>query len=237
MSAARQEAPGREPPRRETQTERFNRIYKAIRERISLLEYAPGAILNEGLLAQEFGVSRTPIRSVLQRLSYEGLVTTRNGIGTIVTEVDVKTFKDIYALRMRLAEDMGVLSPVSPGPEVLEVLEALRGLQRRARNLGEAAPDYTAYARLSNELHEQLLQLSGNLVWREMTDLLYYRTARVWLAFLPNVDWKETLRNLESEIADTIRALELDDMQGVGNVRRQHLYALLKTIGRYFVGV
>ena len=234
MSAARQEAPGREPARRETQTERFNRIYKAIRERISLLEYAPGAVLNEGLLAQEFGVSRTPVRSVLQRLNYEGLVTTRNGIGTIVTEVDVKTFKDIYALRMRLAEDMGVLSPVSPKPEVLE---ALRGLLQRARDLGEAAPDYTAYARLCNELHEQLLQLSGNLVWREMTDLLYYRAARVWLAFLPNVDWKETLRNQESEIADTIRALELDDMQGAGNVRRQYLYALLKTIGRYFVGV
>ena len=234
MSAARQAARAREPARRETQTERFNRIYKAIRERISLLEYAPGAILNEGLLAQEFGVSRTPVRSVLQRLNYEGLVTTRNGIGTIVTEVDVKTFKDIYALRMRLAEDMGVLSPVSPKPEVLE---ALRGLQRRARDLGEAAPDYTAYARLCNEFHEQLLQLSGNLVLREITDLLYYRAARVWLAFLPNVDWKETLRNQESEIADTIRALELDDMQGVGNVRRQHLYALLKAIGRYFVGV
>ena len=90
-----------------------------------------------------------------------------------MTEVDLKTFKDIYALRMRLAEDMGVLSPVSPKPEVLE---ALRGLLRRARDLGEAAPDYTAYARLCNELHEQLLQLSGNLVLREITDLLYYRT-------------------------------------------------------------
>ena len=234
MSTARQAAPARELARRETQTERFNRIYKAIRERISLLEYAPGAVLNEGLLAQEFGVSRTPVRSVLQRLSYEGLVTTRNGIGTIVTEVDVKTFKDIYALRMRLAEDMGVLSPVSPRPEVIE---ELRRLLQRARDLGEAAPDYTAYARLCNDLHEQLLQLSGNLVLREITDLLYFRAARVWLAFLPNVDWKEALRNLESEIADTIRALEMDDMQGVGNVRRQYLYALLKTIGRYFVRV
>ena len=233
MSGARQEAPGREPPRRETQTERFNRIYKTIRERISLLEYAPGIVLNEGLLAQEFGVSRTPIRSVLQRLNYEGLVTTRNGIGTLVTEVDVKTFKDIYALRMRLAEDMGVLSPVSPRPEVLD---ELRNLRRRARDLGEGAPDYTAYARLCNELHEQLLQLSGNLAWREITDLLYYRAARVWLAFLPNADWKEALQTLESEIADTIRALEMDDMQGVGNVRRQYLFALLKTIGRYFVG-
>ena len=233
MRAARQEAPAAEAPRRETQTERFNRIYKAIRERISLLEYTPGTVLNEGLLAQEFGVSRTPVRSVLQRLSYEGLVTTRNGVGTIVTEVDVKTFKDIYALRMRLAEDMGVLSPVSPRPEVLE---ELRSLQQRARDLGEAAPDYAAYARLCNDLHEKLLELSGNLVLREITDLLYYRAARVWLALLPNVDWKEALRTLESEIADTIRALELDDMQGVGNVRRQYLYALLKTIGRYLVG-
>ncbi len=233
MSAATRKVPARQR-RRETQAERFDRIYKTIRERISLLEYAPGTVLNEGLLAEEFGVSRTPVRSVLQRLNYEGLVTTRNGVGTIVTEVDVKTFKDIYALRMRLAEDLGVLSPVSAKPEVLE---ELRSLQRRARNLGDGAPDYTAYARLCNDFHEQLLELSGNMVLREMTDLLYYRAARVWLAFLPNVDWKEALQVLESEITDTIRALELDDMQGVGNVRRQYLYMLLKTIGRYLVGV
>ena len=129
-----------------------------------------------------------------------------------------------------------------PATRVTGIVNALRRLEAHklvvaTPYLGEAAPDYTAYARLCNELHEQLLQLSGNLVLREMTDLLHYRAARVWLAFLPNVDWKEALGNLESEIADTIRALELDDMQGVGNVRRQYLYALLKTIGRYFVGV
>ncbi len=234
MRAESKETPTREQPRRETQTERFNRIYTTIRERISLLEYGPGTVLNEGLLAQEFGVSRTPVRSVLQRLNYEGLVTTRNGIGTIVTEVDVKTFKDIYALRMRLAEDMGVLSPVSPKPEVLK---ELRNLQVRAQELGEATPDYTAYVKLCNDLHKQLLELSGNSVLREITDLLYYRAARVWLAFLPNTDWKEALQVLEGEIADTIRALELDDMQGVGNVRRQYLYMTLKTISRYLVGV
>ena len=236
MRADRHEAPADEPARKETQSERFNRIYRTIRERISLLEYAPGTVLNEGLLAQEFGVSRTPVRSVLQRLNYEGLVTTRNGVGTIVTEVDVKTFKDIYALRMRLAEDMGLLSP-TPTPAKPEVLDELHILLRRAQDLGKGAPDYKGYARLCNDLHEQLLELSSNLVLREITDLLYYRAARVWLAFLPNVDWNEALRILENEISDTIRALELDDMQGVGNVRRQYLFMLLKTISRYLVGV
>ena len=97
-------------------------------------------------------------------------------------------------------------------------------------------PAYTAYAKLCNDFHERLLELSANLVLREITDLLYYRAARVWLAFLPNVDWKEALQTLENEIGDTLRCLELDDIQGVGNVRRQYLYMLLKTIGRYLAG-
>ncbi|MCP4318158.1 MAG: GntR family transcriptional regulator [Hyphomicrobiales bacterium] len=223
-----------EPERRETQAERFERIYKVIRERISVLEYGPGTVLNEGLLSEEFDVSRTPIRSVLQRLNYEGLVTTRNGIGTIVTEVDVKTFKDIYALRMRLAEDLGVLSPILPTREMIDKLDDLLA---RARKLREGPPDYKAYARLCNAVHEQQLELTENKILAEINDLLYYRAARIWLAFLPNIDWEEAMKILENEIADTARALEMGDMQGVGNVRRQHLYIILKTIGRYLVGV
>jgi DNA-binding GntR family transcriptional regulator len=111
---------------RESQASRFQRIYKAIRERICLLEYAPGTVLNEGQLADEFEVSRTPIRNVLQRLNYEGLLKTRNGVGTIVSEVDIKTFKDIYALRMSLAESMGELSPVTPTPVAIEAVKKLR---------------------------------------------------------------------------------------------------------------
>lgn len=223
-----------EAGRRETQAERFERIYKVIRERISVLEYGPGTVLNEGLLSEEFDVSRTPIRSVLQRLNYEGLVTTRNGVGTTVTEVDVKTFKDIYALRMRLAEDMGVLSPVLPGPEMVQ---EFRLLQERARKLRAGPPDHKAYARLCNAVHEQQLALTENKVLAEMNDLLYYRAARVWMAFLPSIEWDEALEILENEISDTARALELGDMQGVGNVRRQNLFIILKTIGRFLVGV
>lgn len=233
MAANKESARSGNRGKRETQADRFNRIYKTLRERISLLEYPPGTVLNEGLLSREFGVSRTPVRSVLQRLGYEGLVTTRNGIGTIVTESDVKTFREVYALRMRLAEDLGVLSPVTPKPEVLE---ALRDLRKRARKLTRAGTDYKAYARLCNALHEQLLELSGNAALREITDLLYYRTSRMWLTFLPESDWKEQVTALENEITDTIRALELEDMQGVGQVRRRYLYRVLKTIGRYITG-
>lgn len=220
--------------RRESQADRFERIYKAIRERICLLEYPPGTLLNEALLADEFEVSRSPVRNVLQRLNYEGLLETRNGVGTIVSEVDIKTFKDIYELRMRLAELMGDLSPVNP---TADIIEALRDLCSRVEILGDKPRDLTAYARLCNELHALIIAQIGNEALREMTDLLYYRAARTWLSYLGNLDWSEELQILHHECCEILLAMEIEDMRGVGNARRQFLYLTLSRISRYLVKV
>ncbi len=222
------------PKQRENQVERFDRIYKEIRERICLLDYQPGTVLNEGLLAEEFEVSRTPVRNVLLRLNYEGLVETRNGVGTIVTDLDFIMFKDIYELRMRLAEMAGDLSPLEPASRVIDALNDLRG---RTQQLREKALDQRGYANICNELHELLLCLIGNHALRETTDLLYYRAARIWLTFLHKLDWKEEVGNLQHEISEIQRALKIGDMHGVGNARRQFLYLTLTRISRHLVDV
>ncbi len=219
---------------RESQAKRFERIYEAIRERICLLDYSPGTWLNESVLAEEFRVSRTPVRKVLQRLNYEGLVETRNGVGTIVTNLDLKTFKDIYELRMRLAEMIGDLSPITTTPEVLD---SLKGLYAQVESLKDGPTDLRAYALLCNALHELILDLIGNQALREMTDLLYYRAARIWMTFLHNLDWREEKEIMAYEISDILRSLEINDMRGVGNARRQYLYMTLTRISRYFVNV
>jgi len=220
--------------RRESQAERFDRIYREIRQRICLLECQPGTLLNEGLLAEEFGVSRTPVRNVLLRLRYEGLVETRNGVGTIVSEVDIKTFKDIYELRMRLAEMIGDLAAINPSATTIE---ALKNLRERAGALVEAPRDVKAYARLCNELHELIIGQIGNSALREMTDLLYYRSARTWLSYLGNLEWQEEVQILHHECSEILLAMELGDMRGVGNARRQFLYMTLTRISRYLVNV
>ncbi len=218
----------------ENQAERFDRIYKEIRERICLLDYQPGTLLNEGLLAEEFAVSRTPVRNVLLRLNYEGLVETRNGVGTIVTDLDFKMFKDIYELRMRLAEMAGDLSPLEPCTRVVEALDDLRC---RTERLRETSLDQRGYANICNELHELLLEQIGNQALRETTDLLYYRAARIWLTFLHKLDWAEEVGNLQHEIAEIQRALKIGDMHGVGNARRQFLYLTLTRISYYLTDV
>jgi DNA-binding GntR family transcriptional regulator len=90
-------------------TFRYKAIYNEIRDRICLLQYPPGMMLSENQLASEFGVSRTPIRRVLQRLEFEGLVVSKQGIGTLVTIVDLQYLKEVYALRLKLSELAGEL--------------------------------------------------------------------------------------------------------------------------------
>lgn len=60
-------------------------IANALRKRICLEPPTESPVLHEQAIAQEFGVSRTPVRQALQRLAYERLVEVRSGVGTVVS--------------------------------------------------------------------------------------------------------------------------------------------------------
>lgn len=211
----------------------FETMYDTIRDRICLLEYPPGMVLSENVLAEEFGVSRTPIRRVLQRLEFEGLVVSKRGIGTMVTTVDLKSLKEVYALRMKLHEITGELSPVvRVSDEDIALLEnVLAGCEElRTRH------DPEELASLYNVFQEELLHYINNKPLQKISDQLYYQTVRVWLQILPDMDWAEEVDAICDEIARVIEALRAGDMHTVGQVRRDHLFTMLGRIKRYLGG-
>lgn len=67
---------------------RNQEILKALRARIFLSDQREDIILRETALAREFGLSRTPIRQMLQALSHEHLVEVKTGIGTVATKLN-----------------------------------------------------------------------------------------------------------------------------------------------------
>ena len=103
-------------------------IFETIRDRICLLEYLPGEKIRETDLAKEFGVSRTPIRAVIQKLSHWGMVESRDGVGTIVTNPDFDEIGDIYRMRMELA---GLISKLNPRETDVHDKRVARPLFRR----------------------------------------------------------------------------------------------------------
>lgn len=208
-------------------------IYEEIRERISLLDYPPGTVLSENVLAEEFGVSRSPIRRVLELLEFEGLVVSKRGVGTIVTTVDLKSLREVYALRMKLHEISGELSasvPVS-GDDIAaleELLEQIDGMRDNhdPRELG----------RLYNVFQNRVLRLVKNEPLREISDQLYYQTSRVWLQILPDLDWSEEVDYFAGEVKSVTKALRTGDMQAVAHIRGYHLSMMLARIKRYLGG-
>lgn len=204
-------------------------IYKIIRERITLLQYEPGEAISENALATEFGVSRTPVRRVLQRLESEGLVASRQGVGTLVTTVDIKLLKEVYALRIKFAELIGELSPTPSSDGDLNILDNL--LQQCEVMYDQS--DYKTLARLNMEFNDALVCFINNKPFREITDRLYYQTARVWPQILPDMNWSEEIDFMHTEIKEITTALRAGDMRRVGQVRRDHISNSLSRIQRY----
>jgi GntR family transcriptional regulator, rspAB operon transcriptional repressor len=76
--------------------------YERLREDIIQWRLQPGAALGEVELAERLGVSRTPVREALLRLTAEGLVTTDGGRTATVSVVSLDHIRDLYELREAL---------------------------------------------------------------------------------------------------------------------------------------
>jgi DNA-binding GntR family transcriptional regulator len=137
--------------------------------------------------------------------------------------------KEIYDLRMHLAELMGELSPTE---FTKSQLDTLRQLLKDAKAL-KKQQDYEAYARLCNSLEDVILTMIGSAPLREITDILYYRVSRIWFTFLPHLKWKELVGFQEEEIASMIEAVKRNDLKGVGQIRRLHLHGILTYLSNY----
>ena len=199
--------------------ERFERIYKTIRDRVCLLEYQPGERLGEEELAREFGVSRTPLRRVLSRLESEGLLESRHGVGTFVTDEDLDGLTQVYQLRMELAELIGRLDPLPRSPADLD---RVRAIVTRCDQL-LAAPDAPTFARINMDFFQELARMIGNEPLREISERLYYQTSRIWLRSVPHLNLRDEIVVFRREVADILSAMEVGDLEAVGHIRRSHI--------------
>lgn len=77
-------------------------VYEALRAKAITHAFLPGERLNEGELAKELNVSRTPLREALNRLTTEGFLRTVSGKGFFFRELDPQELFDLYELRIAL---------------------------------------------------------------------------------------------------------------------------------------
>lgn len=193
-------------------------IFETIRNRICLLDYPPGAVLRELDLAREFGVSRTPIRSALQRLTQAGLIESRDGFGTLVTDLDFEEIEDIYHMRIRIAESIGQMNPrdISESQR-----QQGRELARRAQAL-RLEFDIVDYWIINHDQHNLIAEIIGNGALRHMWNHFYYLSARVWYRHA-QYEALDAAESLVSETAEVARALAENNALALGRVQANYI--------------
>lgn len=223
--------------KRQKKTQSYVRIYEEIRDRICLLQYTPGSLLTENGLAAEFDVSRTPVRRALHWLEFGGLVVSKHGVGTLVTPIDLRALREVYALRLRLHEIIGDFSTAARLTD--GDIDALQALREATTAMGKARnnrENQIALGRMYIAFDEILTRAIGNDALKQISERLFFQTLRLWLQILSDLDWGEEVEHFHDEIEETIRILQSSgDMRAVAQVRREHMAQLLSRL-RHYVG-
>lgn len=131
-----------------------DRIYEDVRHDIITFRYQPGEKLSEYSLAEKFGVSRSPVRSVLQKLESESLVVIDPQRGTFVTKLDYDYIRDIIYLRW-CVESALVCQIAEQQPKAL-LLELHECLDRQDALLQGDEIDPEEFTELDNAFHQSI---------------------------------------------------------------------------------
>lgn len=134
------------------------RVIAEMRRRIITGEVASGALLSELALAEEFGVSRTPVREALKQLQTEGLVEVRPRVGTFVAAPSRRDITELFEMKELLE---------GAAARLLAQRGRVPELDRLQENLDEAdeavrRDDRRHYARLVEEFHDLLIVGADN---------------------------------------------------------------------------
>lgn len=157
------------------------RVYTTLRNYLRAGRIAAGQPLQEGVLAVQLGVSRTPVREALARLASEGLVVA-DGRSFTLPSLSVGDIEDIYALRFLLE------------PEALRLVAASRPDRKALSPLRAALEDMAA----ANEAGDGAAFMEAN-----------YRYRDAWTALVPNKRLVRAI-HLYADHVRYLRAFTLD---------------------------
>jgi DNA-binding GntR family transcriptional regulator len=199
------------------------RAYAAVKEAILSLRFEPGMPLVESDLAQQLGISKTPVRDALQELEREGFVTRVPFKGTYVTDVTVTDIVEFFQLRAALEGFAARLAAPMLSDAELDQLD--RDLAAAAVALAEG--DLARCSSLGQCLHNACLDKAGNARLASITRNLddHVRRLRILSDRISG-----RLGKSAQEHRRILAAMRLRDPSAAEEAMRSHLLSVLQDL-------
>lgn len=129
-----------------------------LKTRVLTLEFAPGAALDEVSLSALYGLSRTPLREVLQRLAGEGYITLEANKGALVSSMDFAAMRQFFQTAPIIYCAISRLAAENATQDQIKTLKAAQHAFTAAKDAGDAG----AMALANHWFHETMGDMSAN---------------------------------------------------------------------------
>ena len=191
-------------------------VFEALREAIIDGRLRPGERLMEIQLAEELGVSRTPIREAIRKLELEGFVVMVPRKGAYVADISTKDIIDVFEIRAALEGLAAQLAAERATDEELEEME------RMLVEIGEAieARDVDRLVETDTRFHEVLFRASRNERLCQLISLLREQIQRFRIRTLSH---PARMRVALEEHRSLVEALAQRDPELARRVAQEHI--------------
>ncbi|GGL95478.1 GntR family transcriptional regulator [Nakamurella endophytica] len=200
-----------------------DRAYQHIRDGILSRRYGDNDLLGEGRLAEETGVSRTPVREALVRLAADGLVQLLPKRGALVLPVTASEARDVLETR-ELVEGHCVRAVVEAGGGPALAAQLEEPLHRL--DLAADTGDLAGYVTADRDFHATVVAAAGNRILIRLYAGLRDRQLRMGAANLGAPDGRideQRMRRTVRDHRDIAAAIGRGDVAGALAVTARHL--------------
>jgi DNA-binding GntR family transcriptional regulator len=199
-------------------------VYRDLRHRFLTGQIMPDANLSTRGLAQQLGVSQTPVREALSRLAAEGAVQIRSKRRIGIPPMTPDRFEDLLRCRLLLEPESAMLAlPHFDGPRLKRLKEIDARIDASLRS-----GDVSAYMEGNFAFHFNIYSAHSRLTLNQLIETL-------WLQFGPYmrvVYGRFGTAKLVDQHQEAIRAIERNDATALGQAMREDIGDGMGLIGR-----
>lgn len=189
-----------------TRGQRGEDVLSRLRDMAIFYEFKPGEKLNETELAQQLGVSRTPVREALMALAYEGFLEPA-GRGYVRRRLDVQEINDLYELRLGIEKNCCNLAVLRATDTQIAALQTYLDHSRSVPNEVTA----TELVKLDEGFHLRLAEMSGNA---ELVKLMQWISQRIrfirWISM--DITVRASTQEQHQELLNALKSRDAEKM-------------------------
>ena len=200
-------------------------VYEELKRQIMVGEIAPGTRMMEVELAEEMGVSRTPVREAIRKLEKEGLVTIEPRRGAYASDISAKDMVDILEVRQDLE---GMAAGIAAQKITDEGRIELENIARKYKDSVDRE-DIEEIIKNDEAFHKYIVSLSGNKTLIKMVSQVQELALRFRYIYYEDFS---RFKNQPSEHQAIVDAIAGGDVAGARKYAEEHLAGLKDFVRR-----